>query len=165
MIIRDETPDDIPAIRALVASAFADAPHSDGTEAAIVDALRKAGALSLSLVAGTDREIFGHVAFSPVLVDGRDVGWYGLGPLAVLSSMRRRGIGAALVGGGLSRLRARGAKGCVVLGDPAYYDRFGFANDPDLRFAGAPAVYFQRLVLDGAPPRGAVGYHPAFAAS
>ena len=68
----------------------------------------------------------------------------------------------ALIEAGLQRLIARGARGCVVLGDPAYYARFGFIHDPALTFPGAPAEYFQRLVLRGDPPSGAVRYAPAF---
>jgi predicted N-acetyltransferase YhbS len=50
----------------------------------------------------------------------------------------------------------------VVFGEPAYYGRFGFVSDPDLRFAGAPPGYFQRLVFNGTPPRGEITYHAAF---
>jgi putative acetyltransferase len=162
MIIRTETPADVQAIRSVVAAAFQDAPHSGGNEAAIVDALREAGALAVSLVADEGGAIVGHVAFSPVTVNGQDIGWYGLGPVAVLAGKRRRGIGEALIRAGLTRIEQRCARGCVVLGDPAYYGRFGFRSDPDLRFADVPADYFQRLVIDGEPPKGVVDYHPAF---
>jgi putative acetyltransferase len=162
MIIRAETPADVPAIRSVVTAAFQDAPHSGGNEAAIVDALRAAGALAVSLVAEDEGVVVGHVAFSPVTVNGQDIGWYGLGPVAVLSEKRRRGIGEALIKAGLTRIEQRGARGCVVLGDPAYYGRFGFRSDPDLRLADVRADYFQRLVIDGEPLRGVVDYHPAF---
>ncbi|HEY7644997.1 MAG TPA: N-acetyltransferase [Hyphomicrobiales bacterium] len=162
MIIRDETLADLPAIRSVVTAAFQDAPHSGGNEAAIVDALREAGALAVSLVAEDEGAVVGHVAFSPVIINGQDIGWYGLGPVAVLPGKRQRGTGEALIKAGLARIEERGARGCVVLGDPAYYRRFGFRSDPDLRFADAPAAYFQRLVIDGEPPSGVVGYHPAF---
>ena len=162
MIIRAETPADLPAIRSVVTAAFQDAPHSAGNEAAIVDALREAGALAVSLVAEEEGVVVGHVAFSPVTIDGRDIGWYGLGPVAVLSGKRRRGIGEALIKAGLARIEELSARGCVVLGDPAYYGRFGFRSDPDLRFADVPAKYFQRLVIDGGPPKGVVDYHRAF---
>lgn len=162
MIIRAETLADLPAIRSVVTAAFQDAPHSGGNEAAIVDALRETGALAVSLVADDGGVVVGHVAFSPVMINVQDIGWYGLGPVAVLSTKRRRGIGEALIKAGLVRIEQLSARGCVVLGDPAYYGRFGFRADPDLRFADAPAEYFQRLVIDGEPPRGAVDYHPAF---
>jgi putative acetyltransferase len=162
MIIRAETLADLPAIRSVVTAAFQDAPHSGGSEAAIVDALRKAGALAVSLVAQDEGAVVGHVAFSPVIVNGQDIGWYGLGPVAVLSANRQRGIGEALIRAGLARIEQRGARGCVVLGDPAYYGRFGFRSDPELRLADVPAEYFQRFVIDGEPPSGVVDYHPAF---
>ena len=115
------------------------------------------------LVAATPAgEIVGHVAFSPVLIDGVECGWYGLGPLAVLPEWRQRGIGAALVEAGLERLRRIDARGCVVLGDPTYYSRFGFAHDPALSYPGPPPEYFQRLLLDGDPPAGVVTYSSAF---
>jgi putative acetyltransferase len=162
MIVRDETLADLLAIRSVVTAAFQDAPHSGGNEAAIVDALREAGALAVSLVAEDEGAVVGHVAFSSVTIDGQDIGWYGLCPVAVLSSERRHGIGEALIKAGLDRIEELSARGCVVLGDPAYYGRFGFRSDPDLRFADAPAEYFQRLVIDGEPPRGVIDYHPAF---
>jgi putative acetyltransferase len=165
MIIRPEDPIDEPAIRSLVTAAFWDAPHSEGKEAGIVDALRIGGALTVSLVAEDEGTIVGHVAFSPVAVNSQELSWFGLGPVAVLAEKRRRGIGAALVEAGLKRLEELGARGCVVLGDPAYYRRFGFESDPGLRFANVPSEYFQRLVIKGEPPQGVVNYHPAFSAS
>jgi putative acetyltransferase len=164
MIIRPENSADVAAIRSLVTAAFRDAPHSGGNEADIVDGLRTGGALTLSLVAEDEGRIVGHVAFSPVAVNAEDVGWFGLGPIAVLTDKRRRGSGAALVETGLRRLRELGGRGCVVLGDPAYYRRFGFESDPGLRFADVPSGHFQRLVIDGEPLRGVVSYHPAFSA-
>ncbi|HWJ70003.1 MAG TPA: N-acetyltransferase [Sphingobium sp.] len=162
MIIRDEQPGDVAAIRDLTAAAFSHAPHSSGTEAAIVDALRRAGALTLSLVA-VDAGVIGHVAFSPVSIAGVDGDWQGLGPVSVAAAHQRQGIGEALIRAGLERLRADGAAGCVVLGDPAYYGRFGFISDPRLSFADVPPDYFQRLVFRGRSPAGEVRYHPAFA--
>ena len=165
MIIRPENPSDVAAIRALVTTAFRDARHSAGNEAHILEALRTGGALTVSLVAEDSDKIVGHVAFSPVAVSSHEVNWFGLGPLAVLAKYRRRGIGAALIQAGLERLKKLGARGCVVLGDPAYYRRFGFESDPGLRLAYVPPEYFQRLVIDGELLRGMVHYHPAFSAS
>jgi len=160
--IRDETPAEAAAIRHLTDTAFAGAEHASGTEGAIVDALRRTGALTLSLVAATDGEVVGHVAFSPVTIAGAACGWFGLGPVAVLPARQRAGIGAALIRAGLARLRIAGAAGCVVLGDPAYYPRFGFAPDPALRFEGVPPEYFMALAFSDTSPAGAVVYHPAF---
>ncbi|WP_134726127.1 GNAT family N-acetyltransferase [Paracoccus luteus] len=164
MIIRPEQANDQDAIASIVAAAFAQAAHSRQTEPAIIAALRDAGALTLSLVAVGAGEIVGHAAFSPVMIDGRDVGWHGLGPLAVRPDRQGQGIGAALVREGLDRLRASGAAGCVVLGEPDYYRRFGFRNDDALRYEGAPAAYFMSLSFTGHSPDGRVEYHPGFGA-
>lgn len=162
MQIRPEEPADEELIRAVITSAFLEAEHSDGNEAAIVDGLRNAGALTISLVAASDGTIVGHVAFSPVMIDGVHDGWFGLGPVSVSPICQREGIGAALIEAGLAHLKRQGSKGCVVLGDPAYYRRFGFAVDPGLRLAGVPPEYFQRLSF-GEPHRsGTVTYHPEF---
>lgn len=160
--IRPEKPADEELIRAVTTSAFLEAEHSDGNEASIVDGLRHAGALTISLVASNDQNIVGHVAFSPVLIDGVHDGWFGLGPVSVDPNRQREGVGTALIEAGLANLRRRGSKGCVVLGDPAYYRRFGFAADPDLRLAGVPPEYFQRLSFDDRHRSGNVTYHPAF---
>jgi len=162
--IRSERSGDAAEIRQVVTAAFADAPHSDGTEGAIVDALRADDALTVSLVAVADGRIVGHVAFSAVTIDASDVGWFGLGPVAVLPDRQKQGIGGALVRAGLDRLRNQGAMGCVVLGDPNYYGRFGFAADPQLRYPDAPAPYFMRLAFGPEIPAGRVAYHPGFAA-
>lgn len=165
MKIRAEQPGDIDAIRQLTTAAFATAPHSSQTEAAIVDALRDAGALTLSLVAVEGDDIVGHVAFSPVTINGRHEGWYGLGPVSVWPDRQAKGIGQALIREGLGELERLGAGGCVVLGDPIYYGRFGFASDPDLRYGDIPPEYFQRLAFAASSPKGEVAYHAGFNAS
>jgi putative acetyltransferase len=162
--IRREQDGDEAAIAQVVTTAFAGEEWSDGSEAGIVSRLRDELELEASYVAVTPSgSLVGHVAFSPVTVDGERRGWYGLGPRAVLPDWQRRGIGAALVEAGLEDLRRIEAAGCVVLGEPTYYARFGFAHDPALIYPGAfvPA-YFQRLVLSGDPPAGVIGYSPAF---
>lgn len=172
MIIRNEQPDDFPALRHLITDAFRVVPFSRGTEAAILDALRAAGALTLSLVAteasiAGKKVVLGHVAFSPVTIGGRDGpvdGWYGVGPLAVRPDRQRGGIGQALMRAGLARIRALGGRGCVLAGDPAYYGRLGFAARPGLCLPDVPAEVFLALPLDGVVPAGTVTFHPAFAA-
>lgn len=165
MIIRAETPADILSIHALTAEAFAGAARSSGTEPAIVDALRKAGALYLSLVAVQDGVVVGHVAFSPVLIDGRDFCWMGLGPISVLPPFQHRGIGTALIEEGLRKLRRENVGGCVVLGDPGYYGRFGFSASHALSYDEVPPEYFQSLVMTGGPAAGTVTYHAGFDAT
>ncbi|MEZ4562263.1 MAG: N-acetyltransferase [Thermomicrobiales bacterium] len=162
MIIRQENDGDADAIHEVTAVAFQGQPSSAGTEAQIVDALRAAGVLTISLVAEYHDEIVGHVAFSPVTINGQPGRWYGLGPLSVSPRWQRRGIGTALVEAGLAQLRKLGAAGCVLLGDPGYYRRFGFASVPALRYRRAAPGYFQRLSFSGESPAGAVEFHPAF---
>ncbi len=162
MQIRLERPNDATTIHALTDTAFRGRPYSDGTEAQVIDALRAAGALTLSLVAIDGDNIVGHVAFSPVMINGEEGNWYGLGPVSVWPDRQRKGTGQALVREGLRRLQARGAGGCVLLGDPAYYARFGFENHPNLRHAGAPAWAFQCLTLNGLRPAGEVNFHSGF---
>lgn len=162
--IRPERPEEAEAIGRLITEAFLTAKRADGTEAAIVDRLRTAGALTVSLVAEEGGEIAGHVALSPVTLDGRVGGWYGLGPLAVRLESRRRGIGAALVRAGLERLREAGAAGCLLVGDPAYYTRFGFASRAGLILPGVPAGV--TLALPFTEPAeaatGTIAFHAAF---
>ncbi|TVQ51987.1 MAG: N-acetyltransferase [Rhodobacteraceae bacterium] len=164
MIIRLETSTDAAAIRTVTEAAFAGAEHSAGTEAAIVEALRGAGVLTLSLVADDEGACIGHAAFSPVAIGGAEGRWFGLGPVSVRADRQRRGVGSALIRIGLERLGAQGAHGCVVLGDPVYYCRFGFVADPAIRLEGVPPQHLQRLALTGAAPQGLVAYHAAFGA-
>lgn len=165
MQIRSERPGDAGAIHALTREAFAEAPHSSHTEQYIVDALRDAGALAVSLVAEDADGIVGHVAVSPVQLSGGSQGWYGLGPFSVAPERQGQGVGSALMRAAIEALRARGAAGCVVLGDPGYYGRFGFRAEPRLRLAGVPAAYFQALLLEGGWPDAEVEYHAAFGAA
>lgn len=164
-IIRDEREEDADAIRAVTMAAFEAMPHSRQTEAAIVEALRAAGALAVSVVAVEGGEVAGHVAFSPITVDGAPApGWFGVGPLSVRPGRQRAGIGSALMRAGLERVKALGAKGCVLVGDPAYYRRFGFEASTSLSYPDLPAGYFQVLHLDPEARSGTVAFHSAFAA-
>jgi predicted N-acetyltransferase YhbS len=136
-----------------------------------VDALRDAGQLALSLVAveasGDADTVIGHVALSPVTLTPTPDGgpdWYGLGPLAVVPERQGQGVGSRLVRSALEHLSGLGAAGCVLLGDPAYYGRFGFRATPALVLAGVPAAYFQALAFGGAIPEASVAYAAAFSA-
>ena len=161
-LIRPETPADIAAIEALTEAAFLQAEHSSHTEHFIVNALRRAGQLSVSLVAQADARVIGHVAVSPVQVSDGSAGWFGLGPIAVLSAHRQHGLGSALMQAALAALQAQGAAGCVLLGDPQFYARFGFRALPQLWLADVPVEYFQALHWHGPLPAGEVRYHAAF---
>ena len=162
--IRRERDGDEAAIAQVITTAFAATEWSDGSEAGIVGRLRDDLELEASYVAVTPSgAIVGHIAFSPVAIDGHQGAWYGLAPLAVLPDWQRRGIGTALVEAGLEDLRRIDAAGCVVLGEPRHYSRCGFAHDPALTYPGALAPeHFQRLVLRGDPPTGVVSYSAAF---
>lgn len=160
--IRPEQPDDAAAISALTTAAFAGAEHSDGTEAQIIERLRDTGALLISLVAERDGAIIGHVAFSDVSFDGQDLGWVGLGPVSVAPALQAGGVGSALIREGLTQAQTMGRKGCVMLGDPGYYARFGFQVTPGVIYPGVPAGYFMALSFDGPAPVGEVAYHAAF---
>lgn len=160
--IRAEAPADIPSIHRLTEAAFRDAAHSSHTEAFIVDALRARGELSVSLVAEEGGQLLGHVALSPVTISDGSRGWFGLGPISVRPGRQGQGIGAQLMRAALDALRALDARGCVLLGEPAYYARFGFRADPALRLPGVPADYFQVLCLRPPLAQGEVAYSPAF---
>jgi len=162
MNIRSEESGDEDAIDRVTEAAFAAVSHSNHAEALIVRALRDAGDLTVSLVADVDGEIVAHIAFSPVAIGGRYDGWFGLGPLSVQPDKQRDGIGSALVLQGLAQLRARGAKGCALLGHPDFYRRLGFRSDSGLHYGDLPAHLIQHLVFDGASPSGELIYTPAF---
>lgn len=130
-------------------AAFRGHPHSEQTEAYIVQ-LRAAGALTLSLVAELDARVVGHAAFSPVQISDGSPSWFGLGPVSVDPAHQGRGIGTALIEHGLARLQARGAAGCVLVGEPAYYGRFGFRPEPGLVLPDMPPTHFLALTF-GAP--------------
>lgn len=163
-VIRPESPDDVAAIHAVTMAAFLNAPHTQHTEHFMVEALRKAGALTLSIVAEQAGEVVGHVAVSPVSISDGTAHWCGLGPISVTPEWQGQGIGSLLTRAALQRLREQGAWGCVVLGDPAFYARFGFKPEAGLVLHGVPAEYFQALALGGPLPRGEVMYHAAFSA-
>jgi putative acetyltransferase len=108
--------------------------------------------------------IVGHVAVSPVVISDGTSGWFGLGPISVVPEHQTRGVGARLMEEALGLLRKLGAGGCVVLGDPKYYGRFGFRSDRRLNLPGVPPEYFQALSFDSSRPHGVVSYHGAFEA-
>ena len=161
--IRPETPADFDAIGRIHLEAFANHPFSRQTEHLIVEELRKAGALNVSLVAVDKGEVLGHIAFSRAKIGGANCGWFMLGPVGVLPDMQRRGIGSQLVEAGLQAIRELGAAGCFLVGDPAFYGRFGFRPNPAQTVEGVPAENSLSLALTDAPiPEGEVEHHPAF---
>jgi predicted N-acetyltransferase YhbS len=162
--IRAEAPNDISAVCRVTTAAFLVAPHTGHTEQFIVDALRRAGKLAVSRVATHNDEVVGHVAASPVRINAQEGAWYGLGPVSVLPSYQRRGIGSALIMDALLVLSGGGAAGCVVLGNPAFYERFGFKTNDALTLPGVPPEHFMAVAFESSMPSGIVTYDDAFQA-
>jgi putative acetyltransferase len=162
--IRPETPSDDDSIEQITRRAFLTHPYSHQTEQFIIRALRAAHALSVSLVAEDAGRVVGHIAFSPVTISDGAHGWYGVGPVSVEPEWQRRGVGRALIERGLAELRKLGANGCVLVGEPAFYTRFGFANNPALVLEGVPQEFFLSLAFGTSTAHGNVQFHPAFAA-
>ena len=123
--IRLETPDDVEAVAEVEHTAF-----GGPAEANLVDRLRDLGQLAVSLVAVSEARVVGHVAFSPMSLSPNPEGLHatGLAPLAVLPAHQGRCIGAQLVQAGLRACAEAGWDLAFVLGDPAYYTRFGFTD-------------------------------------
>ena len=164
IVIRNETSDDVDAITEVTIAAFQTLKISHHTEQFIIQALRAAKALTLSLVAETEGRVIGHIAFSPVTISDGTPNWYGLGPVSVLPEHQRKGIGKALIEEGLSRLQDMNAQGCCLVGHPDYYRKFGFKNPSGLVVEGVPPEVFFALSFDGRTPRGAVAFHEGFKA-
>jgi putative acetyltransferase len=164
ILVRDEIKDDAAIITEVTAAAFETLEISSHTEQFIVEALRSAKALTVSLVAEIDSRVVGHIAFSPVVISDGTTGWYGLGPVSVQPAYQRMGIGKALIQEGLNRLKDLGARGCCLVGHPQYYIKFGFENVPGLTLEGVPPEVFFALSFEGRIPQGNVTFHEAFMA-
>lgn len=162
-LICDERPDDAGAIYDLTKLAFEDKSFSSKTEHLIVNSLRAADAMAVSLVAVADDRVLGHVAFSNVSMSNAEGTWYVLGPVSVSPERQRQGIGAALIREGLSRVQQLGAAGCVLAGDPQYYIRFGFGHDPSVVLDQIPPEVSLVLRFRPTDDHGFVKFHPAFA--
>ncbi len=162
-IIRDAMDADYVGIYQIITNAFKDDPHSNNQEANIVENLRKDNALTVSLVAEINKVVVGHIAFSKVTINNTFDHWYGLAPVSIDPQYQNQGFGGQLIKQGLMRLKSLSAHGCVVLGEPGYYGRFGFESNPELILPGVPSHYFQALSFNGKMPNGEVKYHDAFA--
>lgn len=179
MTIRTETTADHNAIETLTYRAFENHPHhapgAKPTEHLIINKLRDAGVLTVSLVAEDDTGIIGHIALSPVAINGVTTNWYGLGPVAVTPERQGEGIGRQLIEASLTAIKSQHAAGVVLLGEPEYYGRFGFETHANLTLEGVPPEYFMiqslcddndtttdKATADKAIPVGEVTYHVAF---
>lgn len=166
MIIRKETRSDIEAITEITKLAFKDHPYSRQTEQFIITALRCAGDLTLSLVAQEDDQVVGHIAFSPVTFTDGTENWFGIGPFSVSPEYQRQGIGTKLLTEGLQILKESNAKGCILVGDPQFYGRFGFKSPVGLQHEGVPQENLLALPFNhNETPKGQVHFHPAFFAT
>jgi putative acetyltransferase len=132
MSIRKEKNADFESITNITIEAFKNHPISRQTEHFIVNALRSAGVLTISLVAEIDGQVVGHIAFSPITISDGTKDWCGMGPVSVLPNYQKQGIGKALVNKGLSLLKDMGAQGCALVGPPDYYKKFNFKNYPEM---------------------------------
>ena len=162
VIIRNEAESDIEVISGVTKAAFETLAISNHTEQFIVKALRDAKALTIPLVAEIDNRMVGHIAFSPATISDGSRDWYGLGPIPVLPELHRQGIGKELMRAGLSCLKASGAKACVLVGDPGYYERFGFRSPSNLVIDGVPQQYFLALPFEGSKAAGTMTFHQGF---
>ncbi|WP_168388247.1 GNAT family N-acetyltransferase [Zobellella endophytica] len=159
-MFRTERPGDGDEIDEVVYAAF-DRP----AEADLVLALREQGAISVSQVAEYEGAVIGHLTMSPVLIDGEDLGWLGLAPVSVWPDCQRQGVGSGMIKEAINAANELDWAGIVVLGEPAFYRRFGFRparelglNCPYLGVGDA----FMALALKQPAPQGLVTYHPAF---
>lgn len=160
--IRPEQKRDISRIRKVIGSAFNSISYSNQKEHLLVDAIREAGALDLSLVAELDGEVVGHIAFSKVMINGKKSSWFGLAPVSVLPEYQNKGIGSKLISEGLKQIKKLGAEGCVLLGEPEFYNRFGFMQADQLTLEDVPPEYFLVQTCTDEIPSGTVEYHPLF---
>jgi putative acetyltransferase len=164
-ILRPETLGDVKAISKITQRAFENHPHSDQREHILVEKLRKTDALSISLIAEMSGQIVGHIAFSEITINGEKWDWFGLAPVSVDPEFQNNGIGSLLIKRGLEKLREKNAKGCVLLGEPEYYNRFGFDTCEGLTLPDVPTEYFMALSFSSSYPTGIVKYHDAFSGS
>lgn len=161
MTIRPAEPKDRQAIRKVEERAF-----GQPSEATLVDQLVAGGDVVLELVAERGDDVVGHILFSRLFVEDGGARFPALAfaPLAVDPDHQGTGVGSALIEDAHGRLQAQGEKLSVVLGDPAYYGRFGYEHD---RAAGFTAEYqseaLQALAWDEAPRKGLLVYARAFA--
>jgi putative acetyltransferase len=164
MLIRPEEQRDWAAIHAVNVSAF-----ETPAEANLVDALRAQAQPLVSLIAGDNGAIVGHIMFSPVTLSGHTaLKIMGLAPMAVTPEHQRKGIGSALVRAGFEHCKQLGIGAVVVLGHPTYYPRFGFLSSRRFGIGceyEVPEEVFMVAELEAGFLRGASGsvkYHAAF---
>lgn len=163
--VREADHGDEAFIEVVVERAFAKEALASGREAEIVRELRAKRRVRMIMVAEDGPgQLVGVLVLSPVRMENQATGWFGLGPVAVVPEWQRRGVGSAMIGATMATLHMEHANGCVVLGEPKFYERFGFRRLPNLTLPGTPEGYFLALPFDGTTPEGRVRYHAAFGA-
>jgi putative acetyltransferase len=158
MHIRDESPQDRQAIYQVISSAF-----GQSAEAKLVEKLRIAGDSVISLVAEEGGQIIGHVLLSRMEAPFRALA---LAPVSVVPTRQRCGIGSALIKEAVNRARSEGWAAIFVLGDPKYYERFGFDRDAAAAFNSpyaGPHFMILKLSPSLAATTGELHHAPAFA--
>lgn len=128
--IRKEQLKDREEIYNIIKESFKSAEHSDGSEQDLVNRLRNSDSYiqELSLVATCDKTIVGHIMFTKISIENKDLKTesLALAPLSVLPKYQRQGVGSKLISEGLSIAKNLGYKSVVVLGSEKYYPKFGF---------------------------------------
>ena len=169
-IVRKTTGNDQETIYRLVREAFASAAVSDGNEVNLVNALEKSPSWipELSLVAEKEGILVGYILFTQAMVGQTEI--LALAPLAVLPSQQGHGIGRTLIEKGHQKAKELGYAYVAVLGDPAYYSRFGYGPAADLGIKAPPSFptdYFMAIQLDGSARSldGSIIYDAAFGIS
>ena len=163
LTIRNEEPRDYETIKTILLQAFENHPHGGyHGEDRLVELLRKHHAMTVGFVAEKDGAVVGHIAISPVTIDGKNTHWFGLGPVAVRGDLQKQGIGSRLILSGLEALKQKNAAGCMLTGEPGYYNRFGFQSQDKLVLEGVPNEYFLVFSFNGEIPTGVVRFHSAF---
>jgi putative acetyltransferase len=163
--IREEQSADYEDIHTLTELAFRGRPYAGGDEQDVIVRLRSAGDLTLSLIAVIDSKVVGQITFSPATVADHSQPWFALGPVSVLPEFQGKGIGSQLINAGLSRIVDLGALGCILTGNPAYYQRFGFDFSPQNCPQNEPAEFFMLKLLAIDRPIGIFQFHSAFYAT
>ena len=160
--VRHEKSEDWAEISELTRRAFEPMEYSNGDEQEMINALRSSGRLALSLVVEYRGSLVGHVAFSKGVCVSSPTDWYALGPISVEPKFQKRGIGTALIEAGLSQLKSIRSLRCVLVGDPNYYQRFGFVLAPKFSPPRQPAEYFMMQMFGKDEAPSGLDFDPAF---
>ncbi|MGB1360658.1 MAG: GNAT family N-acetyltransferase [Alphaproteobacteria bacterium] len=165
MKIKQFNKTDLTEVKDVLYKAFLNHPHGDPqrgpTEHLIVESLVNNNNDICSTLAIDNDNIIGFITYSKVSFDNDNGAWVGMGPVAVLPEYQNKGIGKKLIEYTLQIINEN-YDGCVVMGDPEYYTRFGFNVVNGLFFEGVPQEYFMAKAFKDIIPQGKVIYNQAF---